>query len=692
LKDHGPVSEFSIGVDTGGTFTDLVFYDRTTGQRSIHKLPTTPDDPARGILEGIAALLGEAESSPGAVEELVHGTTLATNAILQRRYAKTGMLTTTGFRDVLEIGRQRRPSFYNLDVSKPKPPATRDCIYEIDGRLEETGGEVTPLDEDAVRQSAEKLKQNEVAAIAICFLHAYANPDHEARAKTIVNEIWPEAYVCTSAEVLREFREFERFASTAVNASLLPVIDHYLERLRTELKSEGLRASPLVMQSNGGAVSVATVRKVPINTFFSGPAGGVIAAANLGKEANVPNLISFDMGGTSTDVSLIRDGKPAKRGLIEMAGFPVRVPALDIHTIGAGGGSIAWVDPGGLLKVGPHSAGADPGPALYGRGGTDATVTDANVVLGRLSGGSLIGGAMTVFPDRSTEVIAAIGERAGLDPIATAAGILEIVNVNMMGAVRVVSIERGEDPRNYALAAFGGAGPLHAADVAREIGIRHVIAPPRPGLLSAMGLLDADRRGDFSVTRLVTAIAENLPVLREGAEVLTARGKAWRQGEALGIDGLVAEWGMDIRYLGQAFEITLPLENGALDAAGLAQIVAEFHHRHQSLNGYVMPDQPVEIVTLRLGLAAIRERSEAIEALPATTPVEAAIETQREVWFPEAGFVKTPIYDRLRLAPGHRLAGPAVIEQSDSTTIVPPLAQSEVDSGGNLHIELDAGI
>jgi N-methylhydantoinase A len=683
------VGRFSIGVDTGGTFTDLVLLDGATGRQMIHKLATTPDDPARGILEGVVALLQSADCSAANVDMLVHGTTLATNAVLQRRYAKTGMLTTSGFRDVLEIGRQRRPSFYNLDVSKPTPPAAREHIFEIEGRLDETGVEVHPLDEDAVRRAVAQLKQSGVSALAICFLHSYANPEHEMRAKEIALAVWPEAYVCTSAEVLREFREFERFASTVVNASLQPVMDRYLERLKAELSALGLRTPPLVMQSNGGAVSIETVRKSPINTFFSGPAGGVIATANLGLEADASNLISFDMGGTSTDVALIRDGIPGRRSLLEMAGFPVRVPALDIHTIGAGGGSIAWVDPGGLLKVGPQSAGADPGPALYGRGGTEATVTDANVLLGRLSGASLIGGAMTVFPDKSEAAIVALGARAGLDPIAAAAGILEIVNVNMMGAVRVVSIERGEDPRDYALAAFGGAGPLHAADVAREMGITHVIVPPRPGLLSAIGLLDADRRGDFSVTRLVTAEAENLPKLREGLEILSLRGEAWREQEKIETSSLVTEWGVDLRYVGQAFEMTLPLESRAVDADVLSALIEEFHRRHESLNGYVMPDHQIEIVTLRLGLFAVRQAKYSEPLALATTPVELAIETKREVWFPDGGFRKTPIYHRDRLGPGHRFVGPAIVEQSDSTTVVPPGAQVEVDRLGNLDIQLE---
>ncbi len=683
------MNKLSIGVDTGGTFTDLVLLDRAAGALAIHKLPTTPEDPAQSILDGIRAIMAGAGIEAGAIDLLVHGTTLATNAILQGRHAKTGMLTTAGFRDVLEIGRQRRPSFYNLDVSKPVPPVTRDCIFEIQGRLDETGAEVAPLDETTVRNAVDRLKEAEVEAIAVCFMHAYANPAHEEAARAIVQAMWPEVFVCASTDVLREFREFERFASAGVNASLLPVIDRYLERFSTGLGAMGVRPAPLVMQSNGGSVSVASVRKAPINTFLSGPAGGVVAAANLAAQAGQPNLIAFDMGGTSTDVSLIRGGMPAKRGLVEMAGFPVRVPTLDIHTIGAGGGSIAWVDPGGLLKVGPQSAGADPGPALYGRGGSEATVTDANVLLGRLSGDALIGGAMTVYPEKSEAALKALGEQAGLNPVAAAAGIVEIVNVNMMGAVRVVSIERGEDPRDYALAAFGGAGPLHAADVAREIGIGTVIVPPRPGLLSAVGLLDADRRGDFSVTRLLVASDENLPAFREGIAILEERGAAWSAAEGLRQEELAAEYAVDMRYAGQAFEITLPVADETLDEAALATLLGTFHERHKGLNGYNMPDQPVEIVTMRLALA--------VPPRPFKPPVQEtapgnaadAIGARRDVWFAATGFTETPVYRRAALGPGHRFAGPAIVEQTDSTIVVPPGAAAEIDGLGNILIRLE---
>ena len=682
------MTTLSIGVDTGGTFTDLVLFDRAAGALAIQKLPTIPDDPARSILDGIAVLLNEAGHVADTVELLVHGTTLATNAILQRRHAKTGMLVTQGFRDVLEIGRQRRPAFYNLDVSKPEPPVTRDCIHEIPGRLDETGAEVMPLDEDSVRNAVMALQEVGVDAIAICFIHAYANPKHEQVARHIIQEYWPKVFVCTSTDVLREFREFERFASTSVNASLLPVIDRYLERFSSGLRTLGVPSDPLVMQSNGGSVSVATVRKSPINTFLSGPAGGVMAAANLAIQAGHPNLITFDMGGTSTDVSLIRNGQTSKRSLVEIAGFPVRVPTLDIHTIGAGGGSIAWVDPGGLLKVGPQSAGADPGPALYGRGGSEATVTDANIILGRLAGSALIGGAMTVFPQKSRDAVTTLGKRAALDVISAAAGVIEIVNVNMMGAVRVVTIERGEDPRNYVLAAFGGAGPLHAVEVARETGIGMVIVPPRPGLLSAVGLLDADRRGDFSVTRLLTATNRNIPEFQEGIAILADLGAIWCAEEALVMADLLAEYTADLRYQGQAFELTLPLYSDLLKAQELASLLDIFHQQHKALNGYNMPDQPVELVTMRLSLAMPPQPFVASILPNLTGNVKDAVASRRDVWFAATGFVDTPVFDRSKLGPNHHFVGPAIVEQTDSTTVVPPNSMVEIDDLGNILIQL----
>src|SRR5687768_16329584 len=535
-----------VGIDTGGTFTDLVAVEIPQGRYHYHKVPTLTADPAQGILDGIAELLDQNDLKRGDVKFLVLGTTLATNAVLEGKWARTGLITTAGFRDVLELARQRRPHYFNLDIPKPMPPAPRDCRLEVAGRIANDGTEVAALSEDDVRRAIAVLKEKNVEAVAICFLHAYANPEHEERARALVKEQWPEVYLCTSSDVLAEFREFERFATATVNASLMPVMDRYLERFEQGVGALGIKHAPRVMQSNGGAVSPGAVRKVPVNTFFSGPAGGVIGSVGLGAELGLPNLITFDMGGTSTDVCLVREGVPAKKSERAMGGFPVRTRTLDIHTIGAGGGSIAWTDAGGLLKVGPQSAGAYPGPAAYDRGRTLATVTDANVVLGILNPKTLLGGRMAMHADRARAAIDALAKSLGVDRVKAAAGVLEIINVNMMGAVRVISVEQGEDPRDFTLVAFGGAGPLHAADIARQMGMRKVLVPPRPGLLSAIGLLHADVRGDFSLTRLVRAEPSGLESLNEGFETLGRRGREWLQGE--GEARGTFQWFADLRY------------------------------------------------------------------------------------------------------------------------------------------------
>ena len=682
------MSKIFVGIDTGGTFTDLVAADLDSGRYCYYKAPTTTGDTARGILEGIAELLDQNGIARKDVVFLVLGTTLATNAVLEGKWARTGVITTSGFRDVLELARQRRPHYFNLDIPKPMPPAARDCRLEVIERVAQDGSVVTPLVEGDVRRAVDVLKAKKVEAVAICFMHAYANAGHEERARAIVKSLWPDIYLCTSSEVLGEFREFERFSTATVNASLMPIMDRTLLQFEKGVAELGIPCTPRVMQSNGGAVSPGAVRKLPVNTFFSGPAGGVIGSAGLSRQLKAPNLITFDMGGTSTDVCLIRDGEPAKKSERQMGGFPVRTRTLDIHTIGAGGGSIAWIDAGGLLKVGPQSAGAIPGPAAYGRGGTRATVTDANVVLGRLSPKSLLGGRMAMHPDKARAAIDDLAASLRVDAVKAAAGVIEIINVNMMGAVRVISVEQGEDPRDFTLVAFGGAGPLHAADVARTMGMGKVLVPPRPGLLSAIGLLHADVRGDFSLTRLLRAEAANLKTFNSGFAELKKRGAEWLRGE--GERKAQFKWFVDLRYFGQNFELIMPLASDRLNAPSLKRLTSAFHLRHKDFYGYDMPAQPVEIVNLRLLVTAARGVPSVARNSKKLVQKQIVIE-KRRVWFPETGFVQTPVYERDRLPAGWRSTGPAIIEQMDATTVVPPKARLHNDSLGYLHLTLGTG-
>ncbi|MDB5581163.1 MAG: hypothetical protein JWR80_6339 [Bradyrhizobium sp.] len=684
---------YSIGIDTGGTFTDLVLADTEKGAWHYHKVPTRTADPAQGILDGISEIMALAQVKAADIGFLVLGTTLATNAVLEGKWAPTGLITTQGFGDVLSLARQRRPHYFNLDIQKPVPPVADDCRFEVAERLAADGQEVTPVNEDDVVKAARALAKTGVRTVAICFLHSYQSGAHEARAREIVQREWPEAFISLSSEVLPEFREYERFVTTVVNASLLPVMDEYLARFETGVRDLGVRSAAHVMQSNGGAVTAHTVRQRPINTFFSGPAGGVIGTVALGQQTQTTDLITFDMGGTSTDVCLIKDGQPSMKNEREMGGFPVRTRTLDIHTIGAGGGSLGWIDAGGMLKVGPQSAGAYPGPAAYGRGGTRPTVTDANVLLGRLSPVSLLGGRMAMHPDAA---VAALREHLctplDRDPQAVAIGMLEIANANMTGAVRVISVEQGEDPRSYALVAFGGAGPLHAADVATMAGMRYVIVPPRPGLLSAQGLLQADRRGDFSLTRLVPGTAARLPAINTGLRELATRATDWLKSEGVAANAgeVMHRWQLDLRYAGQNSELIMDIDGGVLDAAGLLHAIESFHLRHKTLYGYDMRARGIEVVHLRVSVVISRDRiSPPIAASATGAPARSfSNAATRSVWFPQTGFTQTPVVQRDDLVRGSIMRGPAIVEQMDATTVIPPHSLTRVDDAGYLHIDL----
>src|SRR4051812_41295974 len=528
----GGVTRWRVGVDSGGTFTDICLFDEEQGRVEVWKVPSTPDDPSRGIAqgveEGLLRVAPDAGDKPASrVAYFGHGTTVATNALIQHRGVRTGLITTEGFRDLLEIGRQKRPDLYDLQADKPPTLVPRDLRLEVPERVLHTGEVATALDEDAVRAAARRLKAAGVQAVAVSFLYGFVRPDHEQRTLAILREEMPDAFLSAGHEIAPEFREFERLSTVVLNAYLGPVMARYIERLSPRLEALGLATAPHLTQSNGGVIGFATAAAIPVRSVLSGPSTGVVGAQAIGRAAGLPDLITFDMGGTSTDVALLQDGQCKLASEATVHGYPIKAPMLDIHTVGAGGGSIAYIDSGGLLKVGPRSCGADPGPVCYDRGNREPAVTDANVVLQTLNPEHLLGGRMAIRRELAVEAVQGLADRLGLGLLETAQGIVSVVTANMARAIRVISVQRGHDPRHYTLMAFGGAGPLHAARLARELDMRRVLVPANPGILCAMGLLLTDLRADFAVTRLLPAKDEAVTALAVSFASLDARASQW---------------------------------------------------------------------------------------------------------------------------------------------------------------------
>jgi N-methylhydantoinase A len=678
-----------VGVDSGGTFTDVAIADEATGAVRVWKVPSTPDDPSRAIAAGVVQGLSEAAgAAPSQVTYFGHGTTVGTNALIQGRGARTGLITTDGFRDLLEIGRQRRPHLYDLQCDKPPLLVSRDLRLEVVERMRHDGRVEKPLDESGVRDAARRLKAAGVASVAICFLYAYLDPRHEARAAEIVREEMPEAFVTASHEVAPEFREFERLTTTVVNAYLGPVLSRYVARLGPRLDETGLRCPRQLTQSNGGVMSLATAQAQAVRTVLSGPATGVVGALEVGARAGFRNLITFDMGGTSTDVSLIADGRPKLAGEMEVHGYPLKTPMLDIQTVGAGGGSIAHIDAGGHLKVGPQSAGGVPGPVCYGLGGTAPTVTDANVVLGTLNPRYLLGGRMPIDDAKAKAAVEGLAARLGLDAMTTAQGIVSVVTSNMAKAIRLVSVQRGHDPREYALVAFGGAGPLHAARLARELSIPRVLVPRNPGILCALGLLLADLKTNFALTRQLPLKPECLVEMTETVAALEARAAAWFDAEGTPSAARRTVATLDMRYASQNNELPVAWPGDRPAVERIAALRSGFEQAHRQMYGYTAPEEPIQAVTFRLeAIGGVRAAK--LEAYPkATGPLETACMTQRDVWLPESGgFVELPVYGRDLLGPGHVIDGPAIVEQMDATTVILPGQTATVDAWLNILIE-----
>lgn len=673
---------YRIGFDVGGTFTDFTAIDVKTGEATHFKTSSTPHDPSEAIETGLAHFIRERGFLPQDIEFVGHGTTVATNMVIERRGVPTGLITTLGCRDVLEIGRQTRPSLYDYSIVKPEPLVERWMCIEVAERLNADGNVLVALDEEAVRKAALQMKEADVKAVAIGFLHSYINGAHERRAAEIVRQVMPEVYVSISSEVLPEFREFERFSTTVINAYVGPRMDRYLQRFVERLESLDIASAPRTIHSNGGLMSVDTVRAYPVRTCLSGPAAGVVGAAKVAARSGFGNIITYDVGGTSTDVSLVRDGTPAFTTSRLVADYPVRVPMLDIHVIGAGGGSIAALDDAGALKVGPRSAGAHPGPIAYGRGGTEPTITDANLVLGRLSSDTLLSGRMTVDAEAARKAIEEkIARPLSLSVEEAALGIIRIAVANMGRAIRAVSTEKGHKLSDFALFAYGGAGPLHAAAVASEVGLSSVIVPTQPGTMCARGILLSDIGFDFVRSGVFEATGESWPSVRAQFERMQAEGQAWLDGEKVATDKRTMSYVVDARYDGQNHEVQVFLSDGIDTSYPVFLEAFRAAHRHEY--GYDIDGRAVDIVNLRLNVTG------AVAAQPDSghTPDGTAKVGSRQVYF-DKGWFETAIYNRSALAVGEPVEGPAIIQEMSSTTIVEPGQRVRVDATGTMIIEV----
>jgi N-methylhydantoinase A len=683
LRTEAP--RYRVGIDVGGTFTDLTLVSERDGSLTSWKVPSTPADPSEGMLVGLSEALARVGADAEAVAYLAHGTTVATNILLERRGARIALLTTQGFRDLLEVARGKWPASYDLDADKPQPLVPRALCYEVPERMLFDGTVHVPLDEDAVVAIASALRREEVTSVAVSLLHGYANPVHERRIRELLAEHAPGIDVSLSSDVLPEYREYERTVTTAANAYLLPRLSQYMSALVRRVHAAGVQVDPLINSSSGGLLPVSTAVQKPVLTVMSGPSAGVVGALDAAQRAGCENLITFDMGGTSTDVALIAGGVVPIARSKELGGLPLTVPTADVVSIGAGGGSIARIDDGGLLKVGPESAGASPGPACYGRGGALPTVTDAMMVLGYLNEEYLLGGRMKVdrgAAERVVEEHVARPLSIGVDEAAL--GILEVTRSNIEQAILVVSVRRGFDPRDFALLAYGGAGPQHAGALAANLHVSSVIVPTAPGTLCAQGLLASDMRTDYSRTARFRAEPGNGDTLRAAFAGLEAQAADWFESSRIAGERRVLRRAVDMRYVGQHHQITIALERG-FEGEDWDTLNAAFGVQHHRLYGHSTV-APTEIVAVRLAAIGIVERLSANGAGPprrtSAWPQPVAF---RNVKFARGADPEpTAVYERADLRSDDVVTGPAIVEQMDTTTVVLPQQQAVVDEHLNL--------
>ena len=693
---------YRIGVDVGGTFTDAVVLDEESGITLVVKVPTTPDDPSIGFMTSLGRAIERFQINPNEVGFLAHATTIATNSIIAGGCGVAGLITTEGFRDVLEIARQARPSLYDVFYDKPAPLIPRYLCFGVPERMDANGSELIPLHETAVREAGAALAREGVESIVICFLHSYRDPTHERRARELLAEVCPDIPVCLSSDICPEYREYWRASTASVNAVLLPVVGRYIERLDRHLEEARVESRLYLMASGGGIVSSRVARHQPVQLIESGPAAGVIAAAEVGVKAGLPNLISIDIGGTTAKTALVQHGRATVSNEFEIGGvslatttrtrgrgYPVKIPVIDLVEIGAGGGSIGWVDPGGALSVGPQSAGAEPGPACYGKGGAEPTLTDAHIVLGRINPDNFLGGEQRLFPQLATQAVRErIAERLGLRLEEAALGMIEIANAKMSGALELVSIQKGIDPRGFTLVAFGGSGPLHAVELASALGIERVLVPPAPGVASAWGLLSTDLRHTFSRSYIADLDDIDLSFVTGCFDEFRGQSEDILTDEGVLLANVAIALEIDVRYKGQSYELSVPYPQTDDLAELIDQITESFLAAHERAYGFAARGQPIEIVNLRLEASGAVPRPRTKKLGRRRDSIERARKETRSVVFP-TGSTECAIYDRYELGADDRIGGPAIVEESDSTTLVPLGYTATVDTLANLLIRAD---
>lgn len=672
-----------VGIDVGGTFTDIAILE--DGRLRVHKLPSTPSDPSVGIMKGVMEACPQFVDGGGEFDaDFVHGSTVATNALLEGKGGRTALITTLGFEDVLEIGRQNRSELYNLNVDRPVPLAPWELRFGLPERVDHNGTIVEDLLPEAIQTCVQLIEEAGVDGIAVSFLFSFLNPAHEEAVLAALEKLPNNPFISISSKVLPEFREYERTSTVVVNSYVGQIVSRYLTSLENSL-GKGLR----IMQSSGGSITARLAADQPVRTILSGPAGGVVGAFYTGVQAGYPDIITLDMGGTSTDVSLCPSRIKETTGS-QVGGYPISVPMIDIHTVGAGGGSIARVDAGGALVVGPQSAGADPGPACYGKG-DQITVTDANLVLGRMLPDNFLGGRMTLDRQRAEELIAELASEISLSVQETALGIIRVVNANMARAIRAISQERGYDPRQFTLLPFGGAGPMHCCDLAHEMGIPRVLVPARPGILSALGVAIADIVKDYSRTVMMRGDDINRTQLDEEFHGMEGLAREELEKEGLPMDRMVPQRFLDVRYVGQSFELTIdyPSPRRRIDTARMRRSIADsFYRAHLQRFGYADRGEAVEIVNLRLKLGLKMDKPQIVAGQAADSGSTPALIGEAQVVFSD-GSVTTRLYDRENLRTGDQISGPAIVLQMDTTVVITPGWTGTADDYGNLVLEME---